>query len=207
MLESEPWMEIKPHKYFAPISIPKDWENLEDFVMWYLKQRMPLMIPYDARVMTSDDAVAICVFRSGHYQVELYLEYPGMYIRKHSHPRMEVITMMLGGGNNSPPNPVTKTSKFWGTIQKKLMPGEYHGGEPEFSTGEGFALLAFQRWENIEEMTSASVQWKGEIQGDRQKDLILKYKPDAFIESTHADVSHQLETAKPEPRVFNPPEK
>jgi len=130
-----------------------------------------MMIPWNAEVIRSDDAVAICVFRKGNYQVEYYIEYPKMWIRKHSHPRMEVITMKLGGGKLSPKDSIMDTSRTWGSLSKKLNPGSYHGDNGG-GFGHGFVTLAFQRWEDPAEMTSAAVQWKGELQGEWQAELI-----------------------------------
>jgi hypothetical protein len=74
------WKSIDPAKYFSNITIPDNWDTLEDFVDWYIDARMPLIVPWNAEVIRSDDAAAVCVFKKGHYQVEFYLEYPKMYI-------------------------------------------------------------------------------------------------------------------------------
>lgn len=184
------WKKINPDEYFSHLDIPNNWSSLEEFVDWYLSSKMPLMIPFNAKVIRSDDACAVCVFKKGNYQVELYLEYPEMWIRKHSHPRMDVIIMHLGGGNNTPEDSLS-VSKYWGTIESKIISGEYHGGVTGTISTDGFVTLAFQRWENQEEMTSAAIQWKGEIQGPVQAELIKTHKPDALITNNYADVSDQ----------------
>lgn len=181
------WKQWDSSKYFANINIPDDWATIEDFVEWYVDSRMPMMIPYNAEVIRSDDACAVCVFRKGQYQVEFYLEYPEMYIRKHAHPRMEVITMQLGGGSLSPAQE-NGTSVVWGQAAPNLMPGQYHGGESGPVIGNGFVTLAFQKWQNPEEMTSAAIHWKGELQGPIQAKLIKDHQPDALVESDYADV-------------------
>lgn len=190
------WKQINAEDYFKQVEIPDDWASLEDFVDWYCGQRMPMMIPWNADVIRSDDAVAICLFRKGHYQVEFYIEYPNMYIYKHSHPRMEVITMTMGGGGTWKPNEdsTTNTSHVWGALTSKLTNGNYHGGDSQSGTGNGFVILAFQRWENPEEMTSAAVQWKGELQGTWQAELIKKHYPDAYVnvDKNYADVTRKM---------------
>lgn len=189
------WKHIDAEEYFKDVPIPDNWDTLEDFVDWYCNQRMPMMIPWNAQVIRSDDAVAICLFRKGNYQVEFYIEYPKMYIWKHSHPRMEVITMTMGGGSNWKSNPGsrTNTSHTWGGLTTKLTNGNYHGGDSDAGTGNGFVILAFQRWENPEEMTSAAVQWKGQLQGEHQAELIRSYYPDAYIVDGYADVSKKVD--------------
>ena len=188
------WKIVNANDYFKDVKIPEDWASLEDFVDWYCEQRMPMMIPWNANVIRSDDAVAICLFRKGNYQVEFYIEYPNMYIWKHSHPRMEVITMTMGGGGTWKPNEgsMTNTGSTWGGLSTKLVNGAYHGGDADASTGNGFVILAFQRWENPEEMTSAAVQWKGQIQGQHQADLINSYYPEAFIKEGYADITKDV---------------
>lgn len=188
------WKCIDAADYFKDVQIPDDWNTLEDFIDWYCDQRMPMMIPWDANVIRSDDAVAICLFRKGHYQVEFYIEYPKMYIYKHSHPRMEVITMTMGGGGTWPPvpNSKTNTSHTWGGLTTKLAAGNYHGGDSDAGTGNGFVILAFQRWDNPEEMTSAAVQWKGQLQGEYQAELIRSHYPDAYIRKGYADISKKM---------------
>lgn len=166
--------KINPADYYKDIVIPDDWNSLEEFVDWYLNSRMPLLVPWNAEVIKSDDAVAITIFKKGNYQVEFYLEYPRMTILKHSHPRMEVIVLELGGGGLHGIDKEYGVSKKWGTVQKKLMPGEEHGGDTSMNLGKGFCLLAFQRWENPDEMLSAATQWKGEIHGEVQAELIKK---------------------------------
>lgn len=192
------WKQINANDYFKDVvaQIPDDWATLEDFVDWYCNQRMPMMIPWNANVIRSDDAVAICLFRKGHYQVEFYIEYPDMYIWKHSHPRMEVLTMTMGGGGNWKPDEgsTTNTACTWGGISTKLVNGGYHGGDADALTGNGFVILAFQRWENPDEMTSAAVQWKGLIQGECQASLIKSYYPDAYVnvDENYADITRKM---------------
>lgn len=188
MISKTEWKKIEAIDYFADLDIPDDWDTLENFVDWYLTSKMPMLIPWNAEVIRSDDAVAICIFRKGNYQVELYLEYPKMWIRRHSHPRMEVITMNLGGGKLSPKDTTLDTSRLWGTMSKKLNPGSYHGDKGG-GFGYGFVTLAFQRWEDPSEMTSAAVQWKGELQGPIQEELIKRNKNNVYVRPGYADVS------------------
>ena len=187
-LHKKVWKKIDPDEYYANIQIPDDWNSLEEFVDWYLDQRIPLMIPWNAPVFRSDDACAICVFRKGRYQVELYYQYPTLHIKEHAHPRMEVITMTLGGGRICPPSE-NGMSCEWGYMESKLSNGMTHGGGDFQGITDGFATLTFERWDHPEEMTSAAVQWKGGVHGDIQKSTILKYKPDAKIGKDTADVT------------------
>lgn len=192
----EQWKQYDPVEYFSSVQIPDDWDTLEDFVDWYMSQRMPMMIPWDAEVIRSDDAVAICVFRKGNYQVEFYIEYPDMYIRKHAHPRMEVIVMQLGGGGNFYKHRELGVANLWGMAVKKLPENTVHGGESTMSLHKGFITLAFQKWEDPNEMTSAAVQWNGEVQGDLQIELIKSKKTNPVIAGNRVDVSDDTSNTK-----------
>ena len=182
------WKQFNATDFFKNLYIPDDWDNLESFVEWYMESKIPIMIPWDANVIRSDDAVAICIFKKGNYQVEFYLEYPEMYIRKHAHPRMEVIVMDIGGGGLTPRQNESNVSMLWGRAYQKLNPGDYHGGDTSSILSNGFVTLAFQRWENQEEMTSAAILWKGELQGPLQAKLIKEHYPDAIVEENYAEV-------------------
>jgi len=179
---------IIAEEYFSNLEIPDDWGSLEEFVQWYIDARMPMLIPFDAEIIRSDDATAVCLFKKGRYQVELYLIFPGMVVVPHSHPRMEVIQLNLGGGKIHPPT-AAGTSTLWGSIEPKLKSGEEHGGNARESVGKGAVLLAFQRWEDEKEMLSAASQWRGTIKGDLQASLIKRVHKDALVTSDWADVT------------------
>jgi hypothetical protein len=183
--------KIDPSLYFKDIVIPDDWDSLEDFVDWYLESKMPLMIPFNAMSILSDDASAICIFRKGHYQVEFYIVFPEMWIRRHSHPRMEVIILDLGGGTLAPKDE-HNVSKFWGNIYNKISENEYHAGSQSVQISTGTAQLAFQRWQNPDEITSAAIQWKGDLQGPIQANLIKEHKKDAYVTDNYADITKKI---------------
>ena len=187
-MNSTIWKQFNPAIFFKDLQIPANWETLEDFVNWYMESKIPMMIPWNAEVVRSDDAVAICLFRQGAYQVELYLIYPQMYIRAHTHPRMEVITMELGGGGLSPRQP-NNTSRIWGDTYSKLMPGEFHGGETGTLLGNGFCILSFEKWNDPNEMTSAAAHWKGELQGPIQAQLIKDKNQISYVTDDYADIT------------------
>jgi len=185
--------KLNPADYYKDINIPDDWNSLEEFTDWYLESKMPLLPPWNAEVIKSDDAVAICIFKKNKYQVEFYLEYPRMAILEHSHPGMEVIIFELGGGGLSGRDKEFNTSETWGNVQKKLMPGEPHGGDNSMNLGKGYCILAFQRWENEDEMISAATQWKGQIHGPIQAELIKRHKGKVYIDENYADITRPAE--------------
>jgi hypothetical protein len=102
---------------------------------------------------------------------------------------MEVIVVDLGGGSLIPPQHDSNVSRVWGRACKKLLPGEYHGGDTSSALSNGFVTLAFQRWENPEEMTSAAIQWRGELQGPLQSEMIKQHFPNADVKDNYVDIA------------------
>ena len=173
-------------EYFASISIPETWASLEEFIEWYMNAKMPMIVPWDAKVMRTDDATAISIFRHYPYQVELYLIHPNQTIPVHSHPDMEVITMVLGGGKLYKPGEYLNCGKEWGKLTEKLVFPDEHGGKFTDSA-DGYVLLSFEKWLNNKNISSASVQWKGHTAGPVHDQLIMKHDPSSLIESGYAD--------------------
>lgn len=185
--KQELWKKCTPATYFGNIEIPDTWDSIESFINWYLEQRMPLMIPWDAEVIRTDDATAICVFRKPPYQVELYLIHPGLSVAKHAHPGMDVITMTLGGGKIDTRS-VTNTSTSWGDISENLKNGEFHGGQTVLQKSLGFSLMSFEKWPEGVPMTSAAIHWKGSTAGEIHDRLIEKHHSNAIIKEGYADI-------------------
>lgn len=186
-------------EYYKDLVIPESWDSLEEFVSWYMDSKMPLMIPWDAEVIRSDDATAICIFRKPPYMIELYLIFPEQVIPYHSHPKMEVITMSLGGGSMSPKTGVN-TSKSWGNLDPLLKPGEYHGADTLPMVGNGHALLAFEKWLDPEDkMTSAAIQWKGKSAGPVQEKTVIdryakRFNKSVLVKPGYIDITQPAES-------------
>lgn len=175
-------------EYFGDLEIPESWGSVEDFANWYMSNRMPWMVPWDAEVIVSDDATAITVFRKGRFQVELYLVHPNMAIPTHSHPGMESVIIRLGAGNLGRRLPLG-VSEIWGAMAPVLHAGEVHGGRPLGFSPKGYAMLTFQQWDEGLELSSAAVQWRGDTAGPKQDALIKAHLPAAFVEPGFADVT------------------
>ena len=165
-----------------------DWATVEDFVQWFMGRGMPMAIPWDAEVTMSDDATAICLYRKGRFQVELYIIHPGEIVQMHGHPGLEVVTMTLGGGRLGD-RQANGLSSMWGEYTDTLREGQIHGGREIGSTSIGHALLSFQKWADHLEVLSASTQWKGRTAGPKQEALIRKRNPFAVLRPGYADIT------------------
>lgn len=180
------WKYVSQEALYQNLNIPDDWDSLESFVEWYIENKYPIIIPWDAMVRKTDDATTICIFRKNKFQVEIYLIYPNWVIKRHSHPGVEVITMVMGGGNRGMQLPLG-CSNLAGNISNKLTEGKYHGGH---SVGDhnGYVLFSFEKWSTDIPMTSAAVNWEGHTAGPLQDELIEKTFPGSVLNSGYADV-------------------
>jgi len=164
---------------YRNLEIPDSWKNVEEFGKWWIQNGMPIIIPQDVEVFLSDDATAVCLFRRGQFQVELYLIHPNPIVPVHEHPDVEVIKVRLSG----------KTHPF---LSETLKAGESHGsGIRNESEEKGYPLLAIQHWLTREPTTVASM-WKGKTVGPKQESLIKRFNPDAIIEDGWADTNKRI---------------
>lgn len=160
---------------YPNLIIPLEWNSLRDFADWYLMSGKPICIPHNACVFSMDDATSVCLFRRGRFQVELYLNLPGYSIGQHKHPNMNVITMILGGGDTcGEMHPIFGVGMHQGRLMETLA-GESHGNMTPNDHG-GYVMLAFEEWLGDVTPTSAAVDWDGKTAGQKHDAVIEKYK-------------------------------
>lgn len=170
------------------VQLPK-WETVREFAKWWVDTGCPLAPP-DCTVNLSDDATSMALFRSGQFQVELYLIHPSPNLPVHGHPDVEVIKMrmdtFLTHGDR-----VVKTSQQ--EASGTLYQGQTHGAGVNFKEMEGlntgFGLLAFQKWKDGLTPTTVAARWKGKTVGPKQEDLIRKFTPEAVVRNGYADTT------------------
>lgn len=166
---------LHPH---ADIEIPGDWATVQEFADWWVGAGMPIIFPKDPEIFLTDDATAVCLFRNGQFQVELYLIHPNPKVPMHEHPEVEVIKMSL-------------TTDKGPVMSNVLTNGEAHGAGQRMSAKDiGFPLVAFQHWLTREPTTIASM-WKGPTVGPLQEALIKRFTPDAYVVDGYADTTRK----------------
>lgn len=180
-------MQIGPNEAYPYLAVPDDWGSVTAFAEWYMRSGAPMLIPWDAPVIRSDDATAICLFRKGRFQVELYLILPGTVVPDHGHPGVQSVLVPLGGGSLG--DEQGGLSSHWGRFGPVLSDGLTHGGGRGVETLQnGFAMLAFQMWDEGLEVTSVAIRWVGNTAGPLQDALIRKHYPNAVLSAGVADV-------------------
>lgn len=166
------------------------WESVNEFCEWWVAVGCPIAPPSET-VHLSDDATSIALFRSGQFQVELYLIHPNPNLPIHGHPDVEVIKMRLDCFDTS--DGVVKKTTL-NPASEALLQGRSHGAGVNFKEGKtaensGFGLLAFQKWKEGLTPTTVAARWKGRTVGPKQEALIRKLTPEALVESGYADTT------------------
>lgn len=167
---------INPHK---DLVVPETWENVKEFADWWMAAGMPIVFNRMPEIFLSDDATAVCLFRKGRFQVEMYLIHPTPRVPEHEHPGVEVIKMRLGNKEIPMMTPV-------------LHNGESHGAGIRLEAEDrGFPLIAFQHWLTRDPITVAAM-WKGPTVGPKQEALIRRFNPDAYVVDGYADITRKM---------------
>lgn len=175
------------------ITNPK-WKSVGEFCNWYIENGMPMRPPKFTEVFLSDDAAAICLFRCGQYQVESYLVYPEPLVQIHEHPGVEVIKVRI----------FSNDSDGFALASDILHAGEGHGaGFRLEGEGNGFLLLAVQKWDDTLTPTTVAARWKGKTVGPKQEALIKRLYPDSLVVPGYADVTKTMDYLKELKNVAN----
>jgi hypothetical protein len=174
---------------FGVLNTPDTWENVGAFCDWYMENNMPIRFPSNPEVFLSDDATAVCLFRHGQFQVELYLIHPQPKVPIHEHPNVDVIKLTVKGNE--------------AIASGILTNGESHGSGFR-SEGEeiGFPLFAIQHWKE-EIPTTVSAQWRGRTVGPMQENLIRRFHPNSLVIDGYADITKKMSYLKELANVAN----
>lgn len=166
---------------FIDLVIPETWANVQEFGDWWISSKMPMKIPNGSEVFLSDDATAICLFRQGRFQIELYLIHPTPNVPTHEHPGVEVIKVRTG----------LESGNIW--LSPVLRRDEAHGSGMKLEAEvKGFPLVAIQHWQTREPTTIASM-WKGKTAGPKHEGVIKRFNPGCFVEDGYADITRNAD--------------
>lgn len=164
----------KKRVLMAELNIPKTWDSLEQFALWYKKNNMPWRPPVDSKVYISDQTYSFVVFRQGRFQAELYLVKPNTISTPHSHPFSQM-TIFLGGSVTGfrEGNEANLTYGDKKRVRKDANKDEPHNDFKRLSSklerdqfhelevyNDGCAILVLQDWGDLEP-TSAIIKYDG----------------------------------------------
>jgi hypothetical protein len=160
------------------------YNNVEQFKDWWLKAGRPLRPPFENAIHTTDIAYAVCLYREGRYQVELYIIKPNSETPMHAHPGISQMTMFLTGNMSFSREAGVFRDLF--EYNKPKENGSHHllGVTVETVEGvahavkthkEGGAFLVFEHWHD-KDPTSVAINWEGELVGDQHAQTIQSYQ-------------------------------
>jgi len=150
------------------------WQTVEEFRDWYCAAGMPIRPPFLNPVFHTDNAMSLCLFRKGKFQVELYIAEPNSTSPPHTHPGVESAFVYLTGniqsnleGRDNPDVQQWQKPQQDGTHMLFKSRVSSPDGIPHWlGIGpEGGAFLSFEYWKD-KEPVSVTVNWDGELVGD-----------------------------------------
>jgi len=150
-------------------------KTVQEFMSWWLKAGRPIKPPFVSPIHTTDIAYALCLYREGCYQVELYVCKANTESPRHKHPNVESISMYLTGNLSfaKEGGEFVDLSKF--QIEKNDGTHFLLGRSVESNDGkehalrvgpEGGAFLIFEHWKD-RDPSSVTMHWDGELVGEK----------------------------------------
>ena len=160
------------------------FQTVEQFRDWYCGQGLPLRPPFKNPVFHTDNAMSLCLYREGRFQVELYITEPGATSPKHTHPGVESAFVYLAGniqfnleGGDNPDVSQWQKPQANGSHMLFGKTVSSPDGVPHWLKigPEGGAFLSFEYWKD-KDPVSVTVNWAGDTVGDEHNKTIEKAK-------------------------------
>jgi hypothetical protein len=158
------------------------WNTVEEFRDWYTAKGYPMRPPFLNPIFHTDNAMSLCLFREGRFQVELYITKPFATSPPHTHPGVESAFVYLTGD-------IQFGIENKDTVNKKMHYAREDGAHRMLGAtssspdglahwldigADGAAFLSFEYWKD-KEPVSVTVNWKGDPVGSIHEE-ILKQK-------------------------------
>lgn len=155
---------------------PLEFDDLEAFAVFFLNKVPALgMIPLFNAVHRIEDVYSVTWYKSGQYQVQLFVVPPNYVIPEHTHPNVDSIELYLGGQikfshkgkwtvkneNLEVPGPLGTSLERGNMI--RVHPNDLHGG----IFGEsGGVFMSIQKWLNGVEPHCVAADYVGVTMGE-----------------------------------------
>ena len=157
------------------------YNNVEQFRDWWLKAGRPFRPPFKNAIHTTDIAYALCLYREGRYQVEMYICKPNTQSPMHKHPGVESVSMYLAGHlefakDNSEFADLSAYQKPQANGAHMLLGKgvEVNDGTKDHALrigSTGGAFLIFEHWKD-KDPVSVTTHWEGELVGQEHAKTI-----------------------------------
>ena len=171
------------------------WSTVEEFRDWYMGNGMPIRPPFKNPVFATDNAMSLCLFREGRFQVEMYISEPNSTSPPHTHPGVESAFVYLAGniqfnleGRDNPDvqqwqvaSPDGYHSLLGKTVSSPDGIPHWLGIGPE-----GGAFLSFEYWKE-QDPVSVTVNWNGDSVGAEHDKILNKENKVNKIQEAYED--------------------
>lgn len=149
------------------------FDPLEHFAHWFMRQPLGdfLTVAPKNGIMSYGKVVALCLYRQGEFQVELFISTErGGFPHEHRHPNVDSFECHIAGdifltvnGESTASREAVEGVRPDGSspiagFLVRVRPGDFHGAHED---SEG-AFLSIQRWMNGVTPTSVGLDWWGE---------------------------------------------
>lgn len=160
------------------------YDELEKFCEWALNN-IPTIgaIPLHGAVHKIEDVISVTWYRSGQFQIQMFIVPPNYVIPEHTHPNVDSIEVYLGGqirfshlGKFVVPEEMYDTPGDYGLSQARgglvrVKPDEIHGG---IFGPSGGVFMSVQHWLNGVEPHCVAADYTGPTMGaDHFKKVIF----------------------------------
>jgi len=171
------------------------WSTVEEFRDWYMGNGMPIRPPFKNPVFATDNAMSLCLFREGRFQVEMYISEPNSTSPPHTHPGVESAFVYLAGniqfnleGRDNPDvqqwqvaSPDGYHSLLGKTVSSPDGIPHWLGIGPE-----GGAFLSFEYWKD-QDPVSVTVNWNGDSVGKEHDKILNKGDKMSKLQDAYED--------------------
>ena len=156
------------------------WKTVEEFRDWYCQNNLPWRPPFLNPVFFTDNAMSLCLYREGRFQVELYISSPDSTTPPHTHPGVESAFIYLTGniefnldGRDRVDNSPFQKERENGTHELFGRTVSSPDGIPHSLVigKEGGAFLSFEYWKD-KNPDSVTMNWRGEPVGEVHKNIL-----------------------------------
>tara|TARA_Y100000385_G_C12887044_1_gene548278 strand:+ start:236 stop:760 length:525 start_codon:yes stop_codon:yes gene_type:complete len=162
--------------------IDPNQDELSHFADWYLSGKVDrVYTPIKNGLLFIEGISGIVLYRSGYFQVELFICQPNTVIPEHTHPDVDSYECFLHGMKFTHSGETITSHKqaseqqngyptnLHGTI--RVRPNEVHGGT---ASNTGGAFISIQHWLNGVEPSNVSSNWSGDLMGDSHTKQVYK---------------------------------
>lgn len=136
-----------------------NYDETQAFLNWWLQNR-PMAPPIEGFHTCNGQIQGSVIYRSGQYQVQMFVVQPNSVIAPHIHPNVDSYEVYVSGDVEFMLNGEVYSQANNASGILRVAPDSWHGGT--FGP-KGGVFLSAQRWLNGVPPTSVGEDWKDEL--------------------------------------------